>query len=99
MTDNQIWDIHVRRSGRRRRRSPAPTAQHQENRMPKAKSAVAAIEKHQRLDRKLFKVCAAQDRGLANQRDVDRAGDAAERAAWKMARAMPTTVAGAAALA
>jgi hypothetical protein len=32
------------------------------------------------------------------RRDVDHASDAADRAAWRMAKTMPTTLAGAAAL-
>jgi hypothetical protein len=58
----------------------------------------AALERHKALDRIFNDVCGARDEGRAKRCDVDRASDAAERAAWKMARTRPTTVAGASAL-
>ena len=55
---------------------------------------IRALENHQRLDRVSFDLV----RTGAPERDVERAGDAAERAAWRMARTRPTTSAGAAAV-
>jgi hypothetical protein len=67
----------------------------------KADPSLAAIEHHQRLDRAYLDLCAALDRaGLLDVRqyDVDRAIDAEQSAAWKMARTKPTTAAGASAM-
>ena len=57
-----------------------------------------AIEKHKKRDRAFFDLCQAEEAGLATQRYVDRASDAAENAAWKMARTKPSTAADASAL-
>jgi hypothetical protein len=64
----------------------------------KADPILAALERHKELDRIFNDVYRAKDEGRAKQRDVKRASAAAERAAWKMARTRPTTVAGASAL-
>lgn len=58
----------------------------------------AALENHRKLDLAWFEMCRAREAGLATERDTDRAADAADRAAWKMARIKPTTAAGASAL-
>jgi len=58
----------------------------------------AQIENHEKLDRAYFDLCRAREAGLAKEHDVDQAIDAAEKAAWKMARTKPSTAAGASAL-
>lgn len=77
----------------RRRRSPA-------TRTPRASARTltdpifAALDNHKKLDRVFLDL-----EGVgAKQRDVERAGETAERAAWRLARTRPTTAAGAAAL-
>lgn len=81
--------------------------QHQENRpmpiaetkpLPPADPIFAAIENHQRLDKACLGLEAACGSRDAIKRDLDRAHDAAENAAWEMARTKPTTAAGASAL-
>ncbi len=56
---------------------------------------LAAIANHKKLDRAWLEVAGAKGDRDAHAR---RGSDAAERAAWQMARTKPTTVAGAAAL-
>jgi hypothetical protein len=61
----------------------------------------AAIDKHKELNKAWFDLAAALDEaGLraVKQRDVDRAVDTAENAAWEMAQTKPSTAAGASAL-
>jgi hypothetical protein len=61
----------------------------------------AAIENHKKLDMAWLDLAAALDKAgvrAVKQRDIDRASDAAENAAWKMARTKPSTAAGASAL-
>jgi hypothetical protein len=60
--------------------------------------AFAAIDRHQKLDGIWLDRCRGEEDGLAKECEVDRAADAAERAAWRMARTKPTTAAGAAEL-
>jgi hypothetical protein len=60
--------------------------------------SVAALDNHRKLDRTWLDLCRAREAGLVKQRDVDRASDAADKAAWKMARTKPLTAAGASAL-
>jgi hypothetical protein len=61
-------------------------------------SIFAELENHQKLDKAYLDLCRAEEAGLAKRREVQRAGDAAEKAAWKMARTKPSTAAGASAL-
>lgn len=65
---------------------------------PKADPIFAAIENHRKLDRTFLDLWRAQEAGLAKRREVDRASEAADNAAWKLARTKPTTAAGAAAM-
>ena len=60
----------------------------------------AVIERHKKLERLWLDLEHARDARprTSNRRDVDRACDAAEKAAFKIARTMPTTVAGVSAL-
>jgi hypothetical protein len=54
-----------------------------------------AIDGHKEFDRAFFDQCCAEEVGPATRSEVDRASDAAEKAAWKMARTKPTTAASA----
>jgi hypothetical protein len=86
-----------RRTASLRKTSPAESAK----RPIVADPIFAAIENHKKLDRAWHDLAAALDEAGARavkQRDVDRASDAAENAAWKMARTKPSTAAGASAL-
>jgi hypothetical protein len=58
------------------------------------------IEMHRKLDRAYLRLAALEEAGLdcVTEADLERASDALERAAWKMARTKPTTVAGASAM-
>jgi hypothetical protein len=60
----------------------------------------AALENHKKLDRAWLDMEHAREaRPLTvKRREVDRASDAADKAAWRMARTRPTTVAGASAM-
>jgi hypothetical protein len=71
-----------------RKTSPPPTR-------PIVDPIFAAIENHQKLDRAWLDLPVLND---ARKREVDRARDAADKAAWKMARTKSITAAGAAAL-
>src|ERR1700722_818142 len=54
-----------------------------------------AIDGHKEFDRAFFDQCCAEEAGPATRSEVARASDAAEKAAWKMARTKPTTAASA----
>jgi hypothetical protein len=54
-----------------------------------------AIDGHTEFDRAFFDQCRAEEAGPATRSEVDRASDAAEKAAWKMVRTKPTTAASA----
>jgi hypothetical protein len=59
------------------------------------------LTSHKKLDRAWLDLAAALEKAgvrAVEQRDVDRASDAAENAAWKMARTKPSTAPGASAL-
>jgi hypothetical protein len=60
----------------------------------------AAIDKYKKLCKAWLDLERARDEELraVKQRDIDRASDAAENAAWEMARKKPSTVAGASAM-
>jgi hypothetical protein len=60
--------------------------------------AFAALDNHRKRDRAFLDLCRAQEAGLATEIDVRRASDAADDAAWRLARTEPTTEAGASAL-
>jgi hypothetical protein len=68
---------------------------HTKTRLTETDPIFAAIEHHKKLDQIFFDRC--RD-GRACQRDVDLALEAAERAAWKMSKTKPGTVAGCAAM-
>jgi len=66
----------------------------------KGDPAFAAIENHRKRDRAWLDLEHAREARprTIKRRDVDRAHDAADKAAWKMARTQPRTTAGASAL-
>jgi hypothetical protein len=64
----------------------------------KADPIVAALQRHKVLNRYFIQVSRAEEEGRASKDFLDRAGEAADEAAWRMAKTRPTTVAGASAM-